>query len=178
MWLEAILTLEDLEGVIREAAPFTIRLGADGELAISEPSEVTLVADEGLRVACKAKLHWSVLGIPVPLTIDKVTMLVTPAIVEREGQGVLAFKFQIEHVDLGVLASVMDRSLTSLVNKELESHDDLAWRFAKTLSVKPKLPPVFEDLASLDLDVAWGKVRITAEALVFAVSFRTTVQRR
>jgi hypothetical protein len=41
-----------------------------------------------------------------------------------------------------------------------------------------KLPPVLKDLASLDLAVAWGKVKITAEALVFVVSFHTAVHRR
>lgn len=178
MWLEAILTRDDLEKAIRDFVPFKIRLGDDGELAIDEPSEVALVVDLGLRVACKAQIRWPVLGIAVPITLDKVTLLVTPVITERDGRDALAFRIQIEHVDVGMLAGLMDRSVTAMINKELATHDELSWRFAQTLSVTAKLPPVLKDLASLDLAVAWGKVKITAEALVFVVSFHTAVHRR
>jgi hypothetical protein len=131
-----------------------------------------------LRVACKAEIRWPVLGITVPITIDKVTLLITPVITEKDGRPALAFRLQIEHVDVGMLVKLMDSSLTALVNKELETHAELVWGFAKTLSVSAKLPEVMKDLASLDLEVAWGKVKITAEALVFVVSFRTAVRRR
>jgi hypothetical protein len=172
MWLEAILTRDDLEKALRDFTPFKIRLGEDGELAISEPSEVALVPDEGLRVACKAEIRWPVLGITVPITVDKAILVVTPVVTER-----LTFKMHVDHVDVAMLPKLLDNSVTAKVNKELEALD-LGWGFAKTLTVAAKLPPVLKDLASIDLDVQWGKVKITADALVFAVSFRTAVKRR
>jgi hypothetical protein len=46
------------------------------------------------------------------------------------------------------------------------------------LSHRFHLPPLLESLDSLSLNVAWGKVRVTDEAMVLAISFHAAVSRR
>ena len=70
MWIEAVLLKDELSMLVGQFAPVAIRLGEDGELQVHDPGDVTIVPDLGLRVVCKATLHWTVLGFAVPVTLD------------------------------------------------------------------------------------------------------------
>src|SRR5437773_2423228 len=83
MWIEALLTREDLDRIFSELLPLTIDLGTDGDhLEFSDPGEVVLVPDQGVRLSCRAHLRWTMLGIPVPITIKAVAALLKPALVQ------------------------------------------------------------------------------------------------
>ncbi len=179
MWLEAILTKDDLHGVVAQFAPMRFRLGDNGELCLDTPSEVSLIRDQGIRVVCSATLHWPVLGFDVPISIRSVAVLVRPEVEPRGDGAALVFKPEIAYADVALVPSVLDEGVARLVNEELaKKHVELAWNFERTLSHVFPLPAALETTAAFGLHVKAGTVRVTDDALGFAVSFSTQVQRR
>jgi hypothetical protein len=179
MWLEAVLSKDDLRKVAAEFAPLTVRLGEEGELSLGVPSDVSLVPDKGLRIACGARLHWPLLGISVPITITLLTVIVRPVVEKQSDGDALVFHLELEHADFAMIPSALDTRVTERVNKELAAkHIELAWTFSHTLSHVFPLPAVLKTAASFGLEVAWGEVRVTTEALVFAISFKAVIRRR
>jgi hypothetical protein len=179
MWLEAVVPQQDWTVLLRELLPAAIRLGEDGELLVSEPTGVSLVADVGLRVVCKGTLRWTILGIHVPVTIESLAVVVRPEIVAtREGQR-LVFKLQIDHADVAGLPTVLDDRVTDRVNRELEAkHVELSWDYAGTLSHVFDIPPSLQPLEQLALTVVDARVKATGDALGLALRFQATVHRR
>ncbi len=179
MWIEAIVPAEDLRRALAEIAPLKIKLGDDGgELALEAPSEMTLVADQGVRIVCAAHLHWPVLGVSVPVTMSSLIVLLRPVIETHEGVDALVFKLEIEHADLVMVPSIIDTRITSLVNDELaKRHVELSWRYADTLNHVFRLPDILRPAESLGLTVTSALVKITAEALGLAISLRSDVHR-
>jgi hypothetical protein len=187
VWLEAILTVHDLQAILRQFCPAVFRLGDSGELELDEPTDVTLIDGRGMRVVCAAKLLWPVLGIHVPVSARSVAVMISP-VVERAGEGnlegedageTLVFKMHIEHIDVTLLPAFVDDRVTARVNEELEKkHVELAWKFPDTLSHVFQLPDALLSTSALGLEVVSGSVRVTDSALAFAISFRTQVHRR
>ena len=182
MWVEAILSKDDLAAVIADLCPLTIRLGQDPEedqyIRLSNPRDVSIVEDLGLRFTCHADIRWPVLGIDVPIAVESITMTLSPAIIPDSSKHVLAFRPQVEQIDLSWIPEMLDQRITEKINGELdEKHIELSWRFAETLSHRFGLPNFLRPVAALDVEVAWGKVRVTSEAMVMAVSFHTRVIR-
>jgi hypothetical protein len=179
MWAEAILSKEDLAKVVQDFTPVKIRLGEEGELSLYDASEVTLVPDSGLRIACKAELKWPLLGITLPVKLNSLIVLVTPVIEKRADGDALVFRLLVEHADLTMVPTVIDNQITDRVNRALaEKHIELSWKFSETLSHVFQLPAALENLASFGLKVAWGEVKVGADALVLAVSFHSEIRRR
>ena len=171
MWLEAILSRQDLERVLGELTPTTIKLGEDGELHLNRPTLVTLVEGQGLEVDCPAKLRWSVLGIHLPVAIESVTLRLIPSVLQRDGGDVLAFHVKLLALDVSAMPSIIEDRVVALVNGELSGrHAELVWDFRETLSHRFRLPELLEPARSLDVEIAWGEMRVSAEALVFAIS--------
>jgi hypothetical protein len=180
MWLEAVLAREDLESLISELMPLTIRLGHDGEhhIQLSDARDVSLVAATGLRVTCRAGAHWPVLGIDIPVRIETLTAIMKPVVIRTEQGDTLAFTLEIEQADVTGVPSLVERSVIGTLNHELAQRQvELSWNFASTLSHMFQLPSSLQQVDQLDLQVRWGKVRVTEEAMVLAVSFRPTVIR-
>ena len=180
MWVEAILMKEDLSKLIGQFLPVAIRLGDanEGELSLTDPSDVSLVAGEGLRVVCKAKVRWPVLGIDVPVTLHSLTILMRPEPVRREHGDAVVFKLEIEHADLAGVPSMIDDRITEYVNKELDAkHVELTWDVASTLAASFELPDTLVPLDALKLAVAGVRVKVTTEALGVAVLFDYSVTR-
>ena len=181
MWVEAILMKEDLSKLIGQFLPVTIRLGDtdDGELALHDPSDVSLVADVGLRVVCKAKVHWPVLGIDVPVTLHSLTVVLRPEAMRGEHGDAIVFKIEIEHADLAGVPSIIDDRITEFVNKELAAkHVALTWDVADTLATAFELPDTLQPLDALRLGVGGVRVKVTEDALGIAVLFDYAVVRR
>jgi hypothetical protein len=179
MWIEGIFTKDDINRILTRAMPLTIALDDEGNhVTLHEPKSVELIPDRGLRVQCAAHLLWKVLGIQVPITLHTVTALLRPAIEKTEKGESLVFGLVIEHADFAGIPSVIDDHLTDKINVALEAeHLDLAWNFSETLSGAFALPESLRPLDKLSLDVAWGKLRITEEAFVMAVSFHSEMTR-
>ena len=176
MWLEAILSQEDIVALVAQLTPVKLRFGNEGDLLLFDVSTVTLVPERGLRVVCKAKLHWPVLGIAVPVALNSLTVLLAPSVAKREAEDVLVFKVLIEDADLAGLPAMIDREITARVNDALD-RTELAWSFKETLGHVFELPRSLELVQAVDLRASWGQMKVTAEALVFAVSFQATVTR-
>jgi hypothetical protein len=183
MWVEAVLSKEDLASVIVQIVPVTIHInadeGTDQYIELATATDLALVADQGLRMTTRARIHWPVLGIAVPIKIDPLRVMIKPGITGTPRGDALSFTLEIEHADFAGLPAFGDRAITDKINGELgKSHVEIAWAFAKTLSHRFNVPPLLEPLDSIALNVAWGKVRVTDEAMVLAISFHTEVSRR
>lgn len=174
MWLEAILSRDDLQQAVAHLAPVTIDLGSEGAaLYIGAPNDVALIANEGLHITCPAKLGWPVLGISVPVVINEVSFMLTPRIEQKDGVEQLVFEPRIEKADFAMLPNMIDRRVTDLVNKELDARrQDLAWNFRKTLQLSFELPAAMSPRRTMSLTAQGAMVRVTEEAVVLAVCMK------
>jgi hypothetical protein len=178
MRVEAILSREDLARVAAQFAPISIALRGEGSLVITDPSDLTLEPGVGVRLACKARLRWSVLGIVMPVTIRSVIAVVRPEIVRTASAQALVFRLQIERADLAGLPDFVDRRVTDKVNAELaERQLELAWNFTETLSHAFKLPTSIAPLETFGLTAVDARVSVTADAMALAVAFESRVTR-
>ena len=103
MWIEAILSHDDLATLVAQLLPLDLHLGAEGtdpDLHLSDLAKVELVENQGLRVECRAEIRWSVLGIDVPIAVDSLSLLLVPSIVKRSERDALTFKVQLSELDL------------------------------------------------------------------------------
>jgi hypothetical protein len=181
MWLEAILTKDDLRDVFDQFAPLEIRLGDSGRLVLESPTEVSINPGSGVGVVCDATLHWPVLGVDLPVRMRGLTVLLHPTVRPRpDGScGALVFTLQIDRTGVSLLPAVFDARVTSLLNRELaENHAALEWNFGKTLSHVFQLPAALASAATLSLEVIAGSVKTTDDAVGFAVGFRAEVHPR
>src|SRR5882757_8623492 len=100
MRLEAVLGIDSLTGLIKELLPLQIFLGEESGseryLILQEPDHVALVRDAGLRVRCKARLSFPVLGLKFPISLNALTVLLRPLIVKRNGGEALVFQVEIQ----------------------------------------------------------------------------------
>jgi hypothetical protein len=179
MWVEAILSKHDLAKVAGELSPLRIDIGKGGSIALSDPRDLELVAELGLRMTVTTEIHWPVLGIQVPVSVRSATLEVRPQIVQNPGGDALTFKLHLDQMDISILPAIVDRRIVDLVNEELEAkHVELAWSFTKTLSHVFALPEALASVGALDLCAAEGRVKITGKAIALAVSFQARVEPR
>ena len=182
MWLEAIISKENLSSLVGQFLPVSICLGEnpdDGHyLELFEPRQVSLVENLGLRMTCGARIHWPILGIELPVTVESVTLLLSPTIPSAPGRDELNFRLTVEDIDFAWAPAMVDDGIADMINLELaRRHALLSWSFGETLSHVFKIPPFLPPLTAVALKVAWGQVRVTSEAVVIAVSFHPRVLR-
>jgi len=179
MWLEAIISAEDLRQTLSRFAPVTIHFGdGGGELALEAPSQVTLVKDKGARIVCRARVVWPLLGLHVPIALKSLDVLLCPMIEPQPEGSALVFKLAIEHADFALIPTFIDNRLTALINAELaKKHVELSWRYAETLDHVFPMPDALDGVDALGLVVTGAVVRITNEGLGLAVSMRSDVRR-
>lgn len=174
MWVEAIVSLEDFQALAAELFPVRVHLGAADSnhyLFLSATSEVSLVEGRGLRLVCDAQIRWPVLGMDVPINVDRLTVMLEPS-VEDEG-GELFLGVQLEHADVAWVPALLDAKIVGAINEALEKRRaELSWNFAKALSHDFPLPEMLQPVRALGLTAAWGKTRVTSEGVVLVVSFK------
>ena len=180
MWLEAIITQEDLIQVVRQFLPVKILLQGEGEekeretdrwLLLHEATQVALVPDEGLRVTCPAELSWSIARMSPTVKIDELRVLLRPEVVELNKGHVLEFNIEVEEMDFHSLPHFIDATIVKAVNAAL-SATKLRWNFTETLTRTVGLGKMFHPIEALKIGVSWGKQRISPDALVLVVSFK------
>jgi hypothetical protein len=175
VWLEAIITREDLVQVLGEFLPVKIHLDDDEKtdrwLYLGKATDITLVEDMGLRVTCPAELKWSIAGVNPTIQLDELRVLISPEIIERNKGNVLAFNVELEEADIRGLPSIIDHTIMKAVNSALANKKP-EWNFTKTLTNTVGLPSNLEPIEGLHIGVAWGKRRISQDALVLVVSFK------
>src|SRR5690349_21186997 len=102
MQLCAILTREELVAVALDLTPLRVELGRRPRRAATfgRPTTVDLVADAGLRIRGDARFTWDVGGLSIPVSVRRWQVLLTPRVVARGDEHVLAFEPSIEALDI------------------------------------------------------------------------------
>jgi len=182
MWVEAILSKDDLAAVVADLCPLTIALGqgpeTDQYLRLLNPKNVLLVENRGLRLTCEAELLWPVLGIDVPIRVESLTLMLGVRLSPVVGEEVIVLEPELEDIDVSWVPHLFDRKVKEKINHELgKQQEALSWHFFQTLSHFFVLPELLNPVGGLDVQVAWGKLRVSEEAVVLAVSFHTKVAR-
>ena len=180
MWVEAIVSLEDFRSLAAELFPVRVHLGAadsDHYLFLSAMSEVSLVEGRGLRLVCDAQIRWPVLGMDVPINVDRLTVLLEPSVPNEGGE--LFLDVQLEHADVAWMPALVDTKIVGAINEALQKRRaELSWDFAKALSHDFPLPEMLQPFRALGLKAAWGKTRVTSEGVVLVVSFQARAIRK
>jgi hypothetical protein len=176
MWLEAILTQEDFVAAMGRWLPVKIYLHDAGErpdrwLLLHPATSVALAPGEGLRVTCSAELAWTIAGLSPTMKIDELRVLLRPEVIEKDDRHVLAFDIEVEEADFHSLPGFIDASIVKAVNAALSGKRP-TWSFTETLTRTVGLGQTFDPVTALQIDASGGKVRVTAEALSFVVSFK------
>jgi len=182
MWIEAMLSRDEIAGLVDQLMPLKILLGDDEKrsrsLSLVDPRKVTLVAGVGLRVVCRAVIVWPVLGVAVPVTLSSLGVLLRPNITEHAGRQQLLFRIELEHADLVGVPAWFDLRLTERINKEMsERKVQLAWDYIKTLSHSFAMPDVIEPRETFALQGEHGTVMITENELKLKIDFRAQITR-
>jgi hypothetical protein len=183
VWVEAVLSKEDLIALMARVVPLTIRVGSDAagahSIELATATDLVLVADQGLRMTTRARVHWPILGIAVPIDIDPLRVMIEPRVASTPRGDTLSFSIEIEHADVAGLPAFVDRAIIDKINGELGARNaELAWAFGAMLSHRFEIPKLLDPIDSLALNVSCGKVRVTEEAIVLAIAFHADVSRR
>jgi hypothetical protein len=184
MWLEAIITQEDLVQVMGEFLPVKIFLDqaevGEGEKKKDEPerslllhpaSQVSLVPEEGMRVTCPAEITWSIAGMSPTMKIDALQVMIRPRVVEKNKGHVLEFGMEVEEADFHALPGFLDDTIARAVNAALATKSP-AWNFTETLTRTVGLGKMFDPVEALKIEVQWGKTKLGTEVLGLVVSFK------
>ncbi len=180
MWIEAIVTKEDFVEVLKQILPVKIHFDDDDKtdrwLHLDCPTDVELVPEKGLRIACPAEIMWSISVVEIPIKLHTLQVLLRPEIVKKQRGDVLVFNLELEEADVAGLPSMIDHTIMKAVNAAL-ARKELAWDFTKTLTNTVNMPKLLDPIDSLTIDVDWGKRRVDDKALVLVVSFHLTFNR-
>jgi hypothetical protein len=181
MWTEIIIPRDDLARLLGQAFPLTVQLGdaeSDNSLALSDLADVRLIPDVGLRIECKARVRWPVLGIQVPVAVKALTLMLVPSIGQGAHGDTLVFRILIEHADFTALPDMIDQRITTAINAKLGGKDaELSWDLSKSLTLSAQLPALLQDLEAFAMRPRWAKVRVTDQAIVYAASFNSAFVR-
>jgi hypothetical protein len=175
MHLEAHLTTTDFAHVFAQLTPLRIALDANSDkrfLALSRPAHVGLVASRGLRIVTDVQLQWDVIGLRVPVSMNRVSVLLTPSVAEVEGQPVLLFGVRIEDADLSAIPSFVESVLLDRVNDALaRAKSSICWKFMETLDFTFRLPETVSPRYRVRLFSTAGAVRVENNTLVLKVEW-------
>jgi hypothetical protein len=175
MHLEAHLTTTDFAHVFAQLTPLRLSLDANSDkrfLALSPPAHVGLVANRGLRIVTDLQLQWDVIGLRVPVSMKRVSVLLSPSVADVDGQAVLLFGVRIEDADLSAIPSFVESMLLERVNHELAKREtSICWRFMETLDFAFRLPEQVSPRYRVRLFAASGAVRVEHHKLVLSVDW-------
>jgi hypothetical protein len=175
MRLEAILTGSDLQHALQQLTPLAVALDPGSphrQLSLKPPSEVVLIAGEGLRVVTELTLQWDLIGIRVPVTLRRVVVLLSPRVEQIDGRHALLFGLRIEEADVSAIPAFLRDVLVARVNEALEKADDrIAWRFMDTLDFSFFLPREVLPLTQMRVYARGGEVRIEADGLHLSIEW-------
>jgi hypothetical protein len=181
MRLEAHLTTGDLQDALFQLTPMAVSLDPDTpsrRLSIRAPSKVALLDGRGLQVVTDLQLQWDLIGVRVPVTLRRVSLLLCPVVELHEGQPALLFVPQLQEADLSAIPGILRDVILARINDALTRPEArIVWRFMDTLDFRFPLPsqvvPAFEvrlfarsasvhvENGVLRLGIDWG---LTAEA--------------
>lgn len=176
MWLQAVLTADDLLHVLHELTPTRIELDDEDParvLHLDPPGEVKFRDGEGALITTSATLQWDVVGIKVPVVLRAVEVLLIPSIeVDTRGADQLALQARVERLDLTALPGFVEDKLRARINQALESpRAFVRWGFTRTLDFHFHLPASVKPARDLRLSARWGALRVSEQGFAMAASF-------
>lgn len=172
MWIELILTPRDCVDFVASVTPLSLELGApDRVLVIGRPNDVEVVPDKGLRLRTASHVVWTVAGLRLPIRARVASLLLEPAVEQRNGRDALVLRVRVEKLDVNVLPDFIDVTVLHRINDRLAKHDDaLVWRFSEMLDRRLGLPSRIESANAVDFHARWGKLKITEAGIALAIS--------
>jgi hypothetical protein len=184
MWIEARISPSELTAALGKLLPMTIHLDdektTDRSLDLGAPTEVSLVAGRGLRLACAAELRWSTTVGTIPFRLRDLRVVLVPS-VEIDEHPTIAFRLEVEHSDFVNVPSLVDAGVAQLVQSALATRPllwDLASSFTKTVPLTNRIEPT----RRVAFSVRDARVEVTEAAVVLAalvnVDFSATGERR
>jgi hypothetical protein len=138
MWLQSIITGDDLMHALHELTPTRIQLDEEDPnraFDLEPPTEVSFRENEGAVIRTSAVLRWDVIGIKVPVALRSVQVLLKPSIEQdADGNDLLVLQARVEALDLSALPGLLDGALKNRINQALENPKSFVrWRFIRTL---------------------------------------------
>ncbi|MGZ3456858.1 MAG: hypothetical protein ACXVEF_45045, partial [Polyangiales bacterium] len=141
VFVETIFPREELRALLESALPMVVHFESGGSLDVFGLGEVTLVSGEGLRIGCKARLHWPALGIPFQATLDAVTVMLRPKVVKNEAGESLMLDASIEEANFSALPEFADEAIRKRIDGALRARRaELAFDFTRVLRHRLAIP--------------------------------------
>lgn len=178
MKLSAVVTRDDLVGLLCELTPLRVALGARGgrSVSIGRPRSLDFVPGQGIRLSGDAKLVWDVAGLPLPVTLRAWQVLLVPSVLERDGLLTVTLDPVLEQLDFKSVPGFVDERIASAINEGLAAQrKKLGWAFGKTLAVRLALPARMSPAGRFELIPSAGQVEITEDELRLTVTFASRV---
>jgi hypothetical protein len=176
MWLQAVLTADDILHALHELTPTRIQLEEQDPtrtLHLDPPGEVRFRDREGALITTSATLKWDVIGIKVPVVLRSLDVLLIPSIEQGpDGDDVLALQARVEKLDVSALPGFVEDKLRARINQALENpRSFVRWGFTRTLNFHFHLPDKVTPVRDLNLAARWGALRVSEQGFVMAASF-------
>lgn len=180
MRVEAHLTTGDLRDVLYQLTPMAVSLDPDSpsrQLSIRPPREVELVDGHGLRVVVDLRVQWDLIGVRLPVTLRRVSLLLTPRVELLDGQPALLFLPKLQEADLSAIPGLLRDVILGRINGALARPDArIAWRFMETLDFRFPLPPQVLPAYQMRLCARGGDVRVEKDVLRLAIDWALTAE--
>jgi hypothetical protein len=174
MWLQALFTADDLLRALSRVTPARIPLAKEDPercLWLSKPDSVLLRDDKDIVITTRAQVRWDVLGLTVPVTLQSVTVVLSPEVQDERGAQALSFGLRIQEADLSAVPAFVEGSLVARVNEALaEADGKMSWRFLETLDFAFHLPMI-EPRRKMKLWARSGTAKVTSEGLSLMVGW-------
>jgi hypothetical protein len=176
MHIQARLDEATLRQLLDQLLPVTILLDDEGQnggrsISIEPATTVDFVKGEGLRLVAGGRIRWTAAGLPVDATLHSAHVMLRPLVAADKHGGRLVFRPSLEEADLKNVPALVDRGVTALVNRQLESRgDQIAWDFGRTLAFSVPMPPALSGVESLQLSVRNGQVEVSDHAIELSLT--------
>ena len=180
MRLEAHLTTGDLQGALLQLTPLAVSLDPDmpsRQLSIRPPSKVALLDGLGLQVVTDLQLQWDLIGVRVPLSLRRVSLLLRPVVELFAGEPALLFLPQLQEADLSAIPGILRDVILARINDALNRPDArIAWHFMDTLDFRFPLPPQVLPAFQLRLFARSASVHVEGGVLRLGIDWGLTAE--
>jgi|GEM_PF-5769167 len=173
MRIEATLLKDELRSLLESLLPVRIALDKNEPLRWIEFGKLhalELVPGHGARIVCSAKVSWPLPVIGPRLSVRHLEALIQPYVRSGDGGEVLAFKIQLESIELAHVPAFVEREVLRLINGELaQRKGKLAWKIGKTFANRIKMPTSLAPVEGLQLHVAEASFQLLEDRVMLGL---------
>lgn len=173
MWLQAVVTQEDLAVAFERLLPIRVDLDPDDAagdrwLHIGPIASLEMIPGVGVKLSCGARIGYAVAGFHPELGIDSLTLRAKLSL-EGERRDLLVLELHLDDADFSVLPAFVDHLIVSAVNRKLATLR-LTWNFGQFLTRSFELPASQVPLDAISIGVKWGEAAVTTEGASLTIS--------